>query len=81
MFGELQNIAFKHFGIYYIIEQGVLKLGKLDKIYITEDLARGLDTNIIDFILIGGNIDSEYLSRLIEKAKILIDKIKQNVGI
>jgi hypothetical protein len=39
MFYELQKIAFKHFGIDQVIE----KLGDVEAVYMTGDLARGLD--------------------------------------
>ncbi|MBD3614978.1 MAG: ArsR family transcriptional regulator [Gracilimonas sp.] len=74
MFSELQNIAFKHFGIDKIIEQILDKLGELDKVYLIGDLARGLDTNIIDIVLIGENIDTSYLSKLVAKAEDLLGK-------
>lgn len=74
MFAELQNIAFKHFGIDKIIEQVAEKLGDINAVYITGDLARGLDAQIIDVTLIGKNIDSAYLAELVEKAEGMINK-------
>ncbi len=40
----------------------------------TGDLARGLDTNVIDITLIGTDIDNSYLARLVQKAEELIGK-------
>ena len=40
MFNELQKIAFKHFGIDQIIEQVIEKLGDVEAVYLTGDLAR-----------------------------------------
>lgn len=74
MFGELQKIAFKHFGIDQILEQVVQKLGDVKAVYLTGDLARGLDTSIIDVTIVGHNIDSTYLAKLVEKAEKLIDR-------
>lgn len=74
MFSEFQKIAFKHFGIDQIIDQVINKLGKLDKVYLTGDLARGLDTSIIDIVLIGENVDTAYLSKLVAKAENLLKK-------
>lgn len=74
LFGELQKIAFKHFGIDQIIEQVVEKVGNVEAVYLTGDLARGLDSSIVDVTIIGENIDSTYLARLIEKAEKLIDR-------
>lgn len=74
LFGELQNIAFKHFGIDQIIEQVVEKVGDVEAVYLTGDLARGLDSSIVDVTIIGNNIDSTYLATLVEKAENLIDR-------
>lgn len=74
MFADLQRIAFKHFGIDHIIEQVVQKLGDVNAVYLTGDLARGLDTSIVDVTIIGENIDSTYLTKLIAKAEDLIDR-------
>tara|TARA_R100000908_G_scaffold52911_2_gene28255 strand:+ start:11477 stop:12013 length:537 start_codon:yes stop_codon:yes gene_type:complete len=74
MFADLQRIAFKHFGIDQIIEQVVQKLGDVDAVYLTGDLARGLDASIVDITIIGENIDSTYLTKLVEKAENLIDR-------
>lgn len=74
MFQELQGIAFKHFGIDKIIEQITAKLGEINSVYLTGDLARGLETSIIDLTIIGDNIDTAYLAKLISKAEKMIDK-------
>lgn len=74
LFGELQNIAFKHFGIDQIIEQVVEKVGNVEAVYLTGDLARGLDSSIVDVTIIGEDIDSTYLTKLVEKAEKMIDR-------
>jgi len=50
------------------------KLGDVEAVYLTGDLARGLDTNVIDITLIGTDIDNSYLARLVQKAEELIGK-------
>ena len=74
MFNELQTIAFKHFGIDQIIEQVIEKLGDVEAVYLTGDLARGLDSNVVDVTLIGSHIDNSYLARLVEKVEELIGR-------
>ena len=74
MFNELQMIAFKHFGIDQIIEQVIEKLGDVESVYLTGDLARGLDTNVVDVTLIGTGIDNSYLARLVKKAEELVGR-------
>ena len=74
MFNELQKIAFKHFGIDKIVEQVVEKVGNVEAVYLTGDLARGLDSSIVDVTIIGEDIDSTYLAKLVEKAEELIER-------
>lgn len=74
MFNELQKIAFKHFGIDQIIEQVIKKLGEVEAVYLTGDLARGLDSKVVDVTLIGTDIDNIYVARLVEKAEELIGR-------
>lgn len=74
MFEELRSIAFKHFGIDQIIEQVAEKLGGVEAVYVTGNLARGMDSPVVDIVLIGDNIDSVYLLRLVEKAEKLINR-------
>ena len=74
MFKELQRIAFNHFGIDKLIEQVVHKLGDLHAVYLTGDLARGLDTAIADVTIIGNNVDTAYLARLAGKAEKMIGR-------
>ena len=74
MFNELQKIAFKHFGIDQIIEQVIEKLGDVEAVYLTGDLARGIDSKVVDVTLIGKDIDNSYLARLVGKAEELIGR-------
>ncbi|MEX0609604.1 MAG: hypothetical protein WEA79_11050 [Balneolaceae bacterium] len=74
MFAELQRIAFNHFGIDKILEQVVQKLGDVQAVYLTGDLARGLDSSIIDLSLIGNDIDRQFLAKAVEKAEKMIER-------
>ena len=74
LFGDIQQIAFKHFGIDQIVEAVVKKLGDIQTVYVTGDLARGLDTQVIDVTLIGDDINRQYLSKLVIKTEKLIGR-------
>lgn len=73
LFNEVHNILMKHIGFDQIIERVIQKLGHVDKVYVTGDFSRGVDSGIIDLLFIG-NIDKSYLIDLIEKAEELISK-------
>lgn len=76
LFSELQNIVIKHLGIDKLILHLVNKIGELERVYLTGDLAKGRDSDVIDVILIG-EVDRTFLGSLIEKAEsILKRKIK-----
>jgi len=74
LFKELRQLSLKHFGIDQIIETVIEKLGHIERVYLTDHLARGLDTDIIDIVVISDDIDREYLATLVEKAETLIGR-------
>ncbi len=69
IFEELQMLAFKHLGIDKLIDHVISKLGKIDAVYITGDLARGIDAQIVDIAIIGNSIDVRFLAKLVQKAE------------
>ena len=73
LYNEINGIVRKYFGLDVIVEKVASKLGHLEEVYITGDIAKGMDIGIIDLILIG-EIDREYLNRLIVKAEELIKR-------
>ena len=79
MYKSLRGVILQHVGLDQIIENVLDKLGNVDEVYLTGDLALGKNSPIIDLILVG-DIDKTYLYNLIEKAEILIDK-KIRVGL
>lgn len=73
MFNEVIALMKKYVGIDILILNIVNRLGHLQKVYLTGDLAKGIDSQVIDILLIG-NIDKVYLIELIEKAEKLLSK-------
>jgi hypothetical protein len=73
LFKEVKSLVHKYLGIDKIIENIIHKLGDLKAAYIIGDYAKGKDTGTIELLLIG-DIDIEYLSKLVEKAKTLIHR-------
>lgn len=68
---DINNIVKKNIGIDQIVEKITTKIGELKRAYITGDYAQGIDSKIIDLVLIGKNIDSNYVNKLI----IIVEKI------
>ena len=73
LFKDIRSIALKYVGIDRIIENMVQSLGKVQSAYIIGDYAKGIDSGIIDLVLIG-TINQEILQELIEKTEKLINR-------
>ena len=73
LYSSLRGIILKYVGIDQILEQIIQKLGNIEKVYLTGDLAQGKNSSFVDLVLVG-NIDRQYLNKLIEKVEPLIDK-------
>jgi len=74
LFDEVQKIAMKHFGVDRILDQVIEKLGEVKAVYLIGNLAKGLDTPIIDLALVGDAIDRQYLARLAQKAEAIVGR-------
>ena len=70
---DIQKIARKYLGIDRIIENLVMSLGKVKSAYVIGDYAKGMDSGIIDLLLIG-EIDQKILQQLIGKTEKLINR-------
>jgi DNA-binding transcriptional ArsR family regulator len=75
LFSDIHNIVKKTLGIDKVINNVVQRLGYLRIAYITGDYARGIDSGIIDLILVG-KIDRDYLDRLVQKTEPMIGNRK-----
>jgi predicted AAA+ superfamily ATPase len=79
MFKSLRGVIMQYVGLDQIIENVLDKLGNVDEVYLTGDLALGKNSPFVDLVIVG-DIDKAYLYQLIEKAETLIDK-KIRVGL
>ena len=74
LFFDINNIIKKIVGIDQVVERVVNNIGNLQKAFVTGDIARGIDSKIIELLLIGDNLDTAYIDHLIEKAEKLLDR-------
>ena len=79
MFKSLRGVILQHVGLDQIIDNIFDKLGNVNEVYLTGDLALGKNSPFVDLVLVG-DIDKAYLYNLIEKTETLIDK-KIRVGL
>jgi predicted transcriptional regulator len=73
LFSDIHNIVIKYMGIDKLIEEVLAKLGDVELALVTGDYARGVDSGIIDLVVVG-EIDKDYLQRLIDKAESLVKR-------
>lgn len=73
LYSEINSIVRKYFGLDVIVESVIDKLGEVEAIYLTGELAKGRNTGIIDLIFLG-EINRQYLSKATEKVEELIKR-------
>jgi hypothetical protein len=69
LFSDIHSIILKETGIDRVIEKVIHRIGNPLFVYLTGDFARGKDSPVIELILVGQEIDSEYLERKIIQAE------------
>lgn len=74
LFSDIHNIIIKETGIDKVIEKVIHRIGDLRCIYLTGDFAKGIDGETIELVLVGYDIDQEYLERKIIQAKDLVGR-------
>ena len=74
LFDVLQKVVFKHLGLEEIVERVLERMGPVQKILLVGDYAQGLDSGTIDVVLIGNQLNTEYIAALEEKVESLIDR-------
>jgi predicted transcriptional regulator len=74
LFKDINNIVKNFVGIDKLIERVINQIGNLETAYITGDLARGVDSQIIDLVLVGQNLETSYIEQLVSKAENMIER-------
>ena len=73
LFEQVHQIVLKTVGIDQVIEKVVHRLGNVDRVFLVGTLARGLDSPVIDLVLVG-DIDRVYLQQLVERSEGLVGR-------
>ena len=77
MFGVLQKIVRQHLGLEDIVETVIERIGEVDKIALTGEYAKGIDSGNIEIIINGSKVNNDYLQNIKPKIK---SKIGRNVS-
>ena len=73
LFDEIHRILLKQIGLDRVLENVIQRLGNVSEVYLVGRFARGLDSPIIDLIIVG-QIDKVYLLHLIDRVEDLIGR-------
>lgn len=74
LFKEINKIVLKITGLEYVVDYVLQRIGDLEKVYLTGKLANGQDTDMIDLVLVGNDLNKPFLIEQIEKAEKKINK-------
>ena len=77
LFTVLQKVIRQHLGIEHIIDSILENLGEVKYVAVVGDYAKGIDSGIIEVLLIGNRINTDYLNDLTSKIE---NKITRKVS-
>jgi predicted nucleotidyltransferase len=79
LFNDIHNILLKYIGFDQIISKVITKLGGVNNVYLVGSFARGVNSQVIDLLMVGDDINREYLARLTIKGEKLINRKIRNL--
>ncbi len=74
LFDSIQNIIRKHLGIEKIIETVYDRIGTFRKVVLIGDYAKGIDSGLIEILIVGNEINTKYLHELSPKIEKIINR-------
>ena len=77
LFRIIQKIIHKHLGIEEILETVYNRIGDVEKVLLLGDYAKGIDSGVIEVLIVGNNINKKYLDEISPKIE---KKIKRKVN-
>ena len=67
LFETLQQIVFKHIGLDAITDMILERMGKVKQIIILGDYANGIDSGVIEVLIVGNQLNESYIDKLATK--------------
>jgi hypothetical protein len=74
LYSDIHNLILKETGIDRVIEKVIHRMGDPLAVYLTGDFAHGKDSPVIELILVGAEINREYLARKVVQAEDLVGR-------
>ena len=76
LFETMKKIISQHIGLDAIVEMILERMGDVKKIIVIGDYANGIDSGLIEVIVIGDELNTEYIEQLSDKIE---NEIKRKV--
>jgi hypothetical protein len=76
LFTVLQKIIFQHIGLDSVVEMVLERMGDVRKIIVIGDYANGTDSGLIEVVVLGNELNIEYIDKLADKIE---SQIKRKV--
>jgi hypothetical protein len=73
LYSNLRSIILKYVGVDQLLEEVFYKLGELEEVFLTGEIAEGKETPFIDLVMVG-EFNKEFLFQLLERAERLLNK-------
>jgi len=74
LYGSIHTLVRQHIGIDSIVEHVASKIGSLDSVWVVGKIANGLQSTVIELVLVGREVDRQYVSTLCAKTEPLIGR-------
>lgn len=74
LFGSLQSIVRKYLGLDTLVEKVLDRMGKVAQIWLIGDYAKGVDSGVIEVVIVGEDLDAGYAEGLSRKLAPLIER-------
>ena len=73
LYSDIQNVVRKFVGLDQLVEDLIKRLGSVEKAFVIGDYAKGIDSGLIDVVLVG-NVDIQTLEKFVYKTGKLINR-------
>lgn len=74
LYETLKKVVYKHLGLEDIVDTVLKRMGNVEKMIIIGDYAKGIDSGNIEVVLVGNNLNFNYISQLEDKIEKLISR-------
>ena len=74
LFNEIQDLVKKSLGIEQMINTVLDRMGNVHEIYLLNDFAKGINTDQIDILITGNNLNTEYINEIEDKLYSMLNK-------